>query len=128
MNPEKLILLADLDYAEIETSSPGSSGARNGVAVQQQTAAALLREVPNAVIIFSSRPDQVSSLYAGRGSENKHHRIFMYYWADAIKKRNRTMHSVIRHLENNVDYTSRRLHDRPQEIQVFGNTTLNPAE
>ncbi|HLR90087.1 MAG TPA: hypothetical protein VK040_03965 [Balneolaceae bacterium] len=128
MNPEKLILLADLDYAEIETSSPGSSGARNGVAVQQQTAAALLREVPNAVIIFSSRPDQVSSLYAGRGSENKHHRIFMYYWADAIKKRNRTMHSVIRHLENNVDYTSRRLHDRPQEIQVFGNTTLNPVE
>lgn len=128
MNPEKLILLADLDYPEIGTSSPGSADGRNYVAVQQQTAAALLRAVPNAVIIFSSRPDQVSSLFAGRGSENKHHRIFIYYWADAIKKRNLTIHSVIRHLENNVDYTSRRLHDRPQEIQVFGNTTLNPAE
>lgn len=128
MNPEKLIVLADFDYSPLETDDQNNNNARINSEVQQQTAVRLLRSIPNSVMIFSSKPDQLSSLYAGRGSENKQHRIFIYYWADAIKKRNRTLHDVIRHLENNVDYTSRRLHDRPQEVQAFGNATINPSE
>lgn len=128
MNPEKFIVLADFDYSPLDTEEQNNNTARINSEVQQQTAARLLRDAPNSVIIFSSRADQTSSLYAGRGSENKQHRIFIYYWADAIKKRSRSVHDIIRHLENNVDYTSRRLHDRPQEIQTFGNATINPAE
>jgi len=38
------------------------------------------------------------------------------------------MSDLIRHLENNIDYTSRRLQDRPQEVRAFGNFTLNIAQ
>ncbi|TVQ04570.1 MAG: hypothetical protein EA359_06200 [Balneolaceae bacterium] len=91
----------------------------------QETANRLLRRIPNSVIVFSNRPGQTSSIYTGAGMENKRHHIFNYYWADALKKRNTRMSAIIRHLENNVDYTSRRLHDRPQEILAYGNFTLN---
>lgn len=128
MSPEKFIVLVDLDFSSGSSVNQNNNGTRVNSQVQQQTAARLLRSAPNSVMIFSSRPDQTSSLYAGRGSENKQHRIFIYYWADAIKKRSRTVSDVIRHLENNVDYTSRRLHDRPQEVQAFGNMTINPTE
>jgi hypothetical protein len=90
----------------------------------QETANRLLRRIPNSVVVFSNRPGQASSIYTGTGMENKRHHIFNYYWADALKRRNTRMSAIIRHLENNVDYTSRRLHDRPQEILAYGNFTL----
>jgi len=125
INPSALFLQADLQYGFINGES-SSSAVRSGYnSVLQQVAGRLQRIIPNSFILFSHRPGQQSSVYTSVGFENQRHHIFNYYWADAIKKRNTRVHELIRHLENNVDYTSRRLHDRPQEIQAFGNFSLN---
>lgn len=125
LNPLAVYLFGDFEYSVAQ---------RNGILAPlrsaytyalQETANRLLRRIPNSVILFSNRPGQTSSIYTGAGMENKRHHIFNYYWADAIRRRNTRMSAIIRHLENNVDYTSRRLHDRPQEILAFGNFTLN---
>ncbi len=128
INPNALFLMADLDFIEhpdYRTESISRSAQAQSL---QFVANSLLRRNPNSVVVFSNRPGQKSSLYAGRGTVNMRHHIFNYYWAEAIQRRNRTMADIIRHLENNVDYTSRRFHDRPQEIQAFGNFTLSITE
>ena len=128
INPGSLFLLADLEFTPVY----GQEGQAVSRSVQAQAlqflANGLLRRIPNSVILFSNRPGQRSSLYTGAGMVNMRHHIFNYYWADAIKRRNTRMSDIIRHLENNVDYTSRRLHDRSQEIQAFGNFTLDISE
>tara|TARA_R100001143_G_scaffold63603_2_gene73689 strand:- start:23958 stop:25697 length:1740 start_codon:yes stop_codon:yes gene_type:complete len=122
MNPGSLFFFSDLEFTEDEN---GSAQSRLGaVQVLVETANALTRRLPNSVLLFSNRPGQKSSVYASSGFQNQRHNIFNYYLADAIKRRNTRMSDIIRHLENNVDYTSRRLHDRSQDIQAFGNTTL----
>jgi len=122
MNPRSLFLFADLEFSEGITDSTQS---RLGtVQVLVETANELTRRLPNSVLLFSNRPGQKSSIYASSGFQNLRHHIFNYYLADAIKKRNTRMSDIIRYLENNVDYTSRRLHDRSQDIQAFGNTML----
>lgn len=122
MNPEALFIFSDLEFThDINGSTQGRQGA---VQVLVETANELTRRLPNSVMLFSNRPGQKSSIYASSGFQNQRHHIFNYYLADAIKRRNTRMSDIIRHLENNVDYTSRRLHDRSQDIQAFGNTTL----
>lgn len=125
INPSALFLIADLEYSFMNGESTSSAVRSTYNSVLQEASQRLLRVLPNSFILFSHRPGQQSSIYTAAGLENQRHHIFNYYWADAIKKRNTRVYELIRHLENNVDYTSRRLHDRPQEIQAFGNFTLN---
>lgn len=126
INPSSLALFADVEF--ITESSSNGVEARNYLSALQEFSNDLLRRIPNSAIIFSHRPGQQSSLYIGGDTENKRHHIFTYYLAEAMKRRNTEISDIVRHLENNVDYTSRRLHDRPQEVQVFGNLTIDIAE
>lgn len=127
MNPSSVVVFADLDFSYEDQSNYQNRGLNSQNALQK-FADIFLRTIPNSAIVFSNRPDQNSSLYIGGDSENKRHHIFPYFLADAFKKRNSTLSAVVRYLENNVDYTSRRLHDRPQEIQAYGNLTINLAD
>ncbi|TVR17906.1 MAG: hypothetical protein EA391_03520 [Balneolaceae bacterium] len=125
INPAALFLMADLQFG-FGNGETASSASRSGYnSVLQEFSGRLQRIIPNSFILFSHRPGQRSSVYAAAGFENQRHHIFNYYWAEAIKRRNTRVHELVRHLENNVDFTSRRLHDRPQEIQAFGNFSLN---
>jgi hypothetical protein len=126
LNPGALYIFVDLDYDTWEGSN-GRGRNGNGVLLQQ-AADAVLSQIPNSAIIFSNRPGQRSRLYTGVIDGNRRHHIFNYYWAEAIKQRNTRISDLLQHLRSNVDYTSRRLHDRPQEIQAFGNFTLNMAQ
>lgn len=126
INPSSVVLFADVEFI-MENSSNGVT-ARGYQAALQEFSNELLRKIPNSAIIFSHRPGQQSSLFIDGDSENKRHHIFTYYLAEAMKMRNTTISEIVRHLENNVDYTSRRLHDRPQEIEAFGNLTIDIAE
>ena len=124
INPESMFLYVDLEFSGNENERELGNGRSSSTLALFQTAGILLRKLPNSAIIFSNRPGQRSSVYASSGLENQRHHIFNYYLADAIKRRNVRIADIVRHLENNVDYTSRRYHDRPQEVIVFGNTTL----
>lgn len=126
-SPEKLFVFADLEYLRIDDGLQQISP-RNGNGGSQQAAAdRILRMMPNSVIIFGNTTSQQPSMYTGRFEDDKRHYLFPYFWAEALKQRKTQMSDLIRHLENNIDYTSRRLQDRPQEIRAFGNFTLNIA-
>lgn len=122
---EKTFVFVDLEYLD---ASAGSRPVRLGTqqsGVQQNVANVLLREQPNSIVIYGNKPGHASSMYSGSVNDDKRHHIFPYFLAEALQQRRTRMSSLVRHLENNVDYTSRRLHDRSQEINVFGNLTLN---
>lgn len=125
INPESLFLFTDLQYVG-QPASESDGFNRNGeIALLQQSANIILQDLPNSAIVFSNKPGQQSAIYSGLLDGNKRHSVFNYYWAEAIQQRQTRISDLVRHLERNIDYTSRRLHDQPQEIQAFGNLTLN---
>lgn len=123
---DKLFLFVDLEYIdEVVDGRVVPLSAVNG-GKQQQLANVLLRDFPNAFVLFGNRVGQNSSIYSGGVvDDDKRHHVFPYFLAEALKQRKTQMSELYRHLENNVDYTARRLHDRPQEIQGFGNFMLD---
>lgn len=78
----------------------------------------------NFGLLFSSDGRSDSQLYTKQAIAQKYHSIFSYYLADAIKKGNYTSSQLISYVQRNVDYTSRRLHDTPQNIVYFGNANI----
>jgi len=125
VSSKSIVVFVDLEFQH-EYNSVASNG--NGdVSVYLNFVNRILSSQPNSVIIFGSKPNQSSRLYAGNQNDYKRHHIFNYYLAQALQQRRTRVFDLIRHLENNVDYTSRRLYDRPQEIVSFGNLTLNLA-
>ncbi|MDZ7773979.1 MAG: caspase family protein [Balneolaceae bacterium] len=87
----------------------------------------LLDGPDEAAVFVASGLDQQSALYLNQSGEDKKHHIFTYYFARAIQQRNTLAGAIQQFLQRNVSYTSRRLHDRPQEIHFFGNTEVNLA-
>lgn len=128
MNPGSLFLFIDLDYSARDQQSSNQLNRNGSSGLLQRTANNIIRDLPNSVVLFSNRPGQQSSLYTGILDGNKRHSIFNYFLAEAIQQRKTRMSDLVNHLDRNVDYTSRRLHDQPQEIQAFGNLNLNLAQ
>jgi hypothetical protein len=128
MNPGSLFLFIDLDYSTGDQQSLNQINRNGSSGLLQRTANSILRDLPNSVIVFSNRPGQQSSIYTGILDGNKRHSIFNYFLAEGIQQRKTRMSDLVNHLDRNVDYTSRRLHDLPQEIQAFGNLNLNLAQ
>ena len=84
----------------------------------------ILANNPNSAIIVSSTENQRSRNYSSPQGEQKRHSIFTYFIADAIKKGAVTVSDIVNHLQRNVDYTSRRLHNQPQHVLFFGKNTI----
>lgn len=125
---EKMFIFVDLDYVEeLEDGQIISFLNANG-GKQQRLANRLLRDFPNAFILFGNRIGQSSLVYSGSVEDDKRHHIFPYFWAQAIQRRKTQMSELVRHLESNVDYTARRIHDKPQEVRGFGNFMLDITE
>ncbi|MDZ7757629.1 hypothetical protein [Rhodohalobacter sp.] len=128
MNPGSLFLFIDLDYSVSDQQTSNGINRNGSSGLLQRTANNILRDLPNSVVVFSNRPGQQSSIYTGILDGNKRHSIFNYFLAEAIQQRKTRMSDLVNHLDRNVDYTSRRLHDQPQDIQAFGNLNLNLAQ
>lgn len=127
-NPGKVVIFVDVSYQREGVqyqNGPNSNGYRT---VMRQLADVILNDLPESAVIFSNMPGQQSSLYTSQADGNKRHHIFNYFLAEALQQRKTRISDLIQHLQNNVDYTSRRLHDQPQEVRAFGNMSLNLAE
>lgn len=127
-NAEKMFVYVDLEYVEEVENGQIISFMNSNGGKQQRLANRLLRDFANAYVLFGNRIGQSSSEFSGSPEDDKRHHIFPYYWAEAIQERKTQMSELLRHLENNVDYTSRRLHDKPQEVQGFGKLMLDIAK
>jgi hypothetical protein len=119
----KLIIFLDLEFPD--QLREGELPVNNGVTLFRDLTESVLELNENSALIFSSRPDQQTGIYESVRFEQKYHHIFPYYIAQALQQRRTELNSLVRYIENQVDYTSRRLHDRPQTIQAFGNLSLN---
>jgi hypothetical protein len=111
---EELIVLLDVDNIDDE----------NQVLIEP-LANQILENKANSSIIVSSSETQRSRNYSRMGGEQKRHSIFSYFIADAIKEGATTVFEIVNHLQRNVDYTSRRLHNQPQHILFFGESDLS---
>lgn len=113
----ELIVLLDLDNVDDEDEN-----------ILEPLANQILENNPNAAILVSSTESQRSQNYSSSAGEQKRHSIFSYFIADAIKSGSITVTEVLNHLQRNVDYTSRRLHNQPQHILFFGTSELSFIE
>lgn len=127
LTSKKLIVFIDLSYRE-HLQEYVVSGNNNGVSIYRQISESVQELNQNSALIFSARPDQKSGIYESVRFEQNYHHIFTYYLAQGLQQRRTILSNLVRYIENQVDYTSRRLHDRPQTIQAFGNLTINLSD
>ncbi|MEX2573878.1 MAG: hypothetical protein WD317_06255 [Balneolaceae bacterium] len=118
---EKMVAFMDLQFAPPHKPASGS----NSTDAYRQIAGSVSAQNENSALVFSSRPDQTSGLFESLRYENRYHHIFPYFVAQALQQRKTTLSELVRHVENQVEYTSRRLYDRPQTIQAYGNLSIN---
>ncbi|MEX0778369.1 MAG: SH3 domain-containing protein [Balneolales bacterium] len=79
----------------------------------------------NAAVYFASNLTQKAGIYASRdGRQNHNHGIFTYYFVSALKSGRTTTGEILGSLQRNVTFTSRRLFDRAQDPQMFGNSSI----
>jgi hypothetical protein len=122
---QKTVLLADIEFNH--ELSQEDVNARN---LMMRRPLRNLSEIitnynPRSVILFGSSIEQNSAVYLSNSGEDKKHRIFPYFFARALQERRTNMAEIYQFLERNVSYHARRLHDHPQDPQLFGRITLD---
>lgn len=125
----QLVLFIDLEFNHSQRPIPDDVQTNDRrMSALFQFSNRVLQLKPNSAILFSSGGGQASGLFAGTRTENMYHHIFPYYLAKGLQQRRTMLSELTRYLESQVDYTSRRLFDRAQEIHAFGNLTINLAD
>jgi len=113
---KQVTVLADLNFSAF---GPYNTGILNNLAE------ALISWKDQSAIIFSSKPNEASYSYMSQSSEKKYHYIFPYFIAQALREDKTILSEMVNHLEFNISYTSRRIHDKPQEISAFGDLNMH---
>lgn len=91
----------------------------------REAAQEFLADRPQAALFLAANRGQLAGRYRSPdGRENNQYGIFTYFFFDAIRQGLSTANDLQRHLERNVDYTSRRLFDRGQSPRFFGEPEL----
>ena len=119
----ELFVVGDFSFSA-ENQESAISRAKYYDAFYALNSTLLTKKNINFGLLFSSDGRSDSQLYTKQAIAQKYHSIFSYYLADAIKKGNYTSSQLINYVQRNVDYTSRRLHDTPQNIVYFGNANI----
>lgn len=119
----KLIMLADIEFNALSKEPLISESVIDLEQPLRKISQAITRSNPNATVIFGAQVNQSSELYVTDTGEDKKHHIFPYFFARALQERRTEIGAIFQYLQRNIPYTSRRLHDRSQDPQIFGNTT-----
>lgn len=117
------IVLSDIDYSSSVTKFDLSRNEQQRIIDTQM--AAFSNSQGNKVLLMGERLDQPSSLYFSNRGEDKKHHVFPYFFAKALQQRKTGISAIYQYLERNVSYTARKLHDRPQDPLLIGNTSLD---
>lgn len=80
---------------------------------------------PKTAVIFSNDITQLSGEYKSNdGRINNRYSIASYFFIKAIKEQRSTVGDIFQYMENNINFTSRLLHNRAQSPVFFGDPTL----
>lgn len=112
---EELIVFADFDFI---------SGSEENV-LTKKLGDQIVDSNSKSSVIFASSESQRSGSYSSSNGEQKRHSIFTYFIAEALKNGETNISGILNYLQRNVDYTSRRLHNAPQNVIYFGNADLS---
>ena len=115
----KALLIADVDFSHSNASQLSNKEKRT---VIEKSVAGL---TDDATFIFGSAIGEPSRLYQSASGEDKKHHIFPYFLAKALQQGRTDVSAIYKLLEQNISYTSRRLHDRPQSPLIFGNYSFS---
>lgn len=119
-NP-KTFVVADIDFSR---SMPERILEIEKEGILRSNASALTGN-PQTVLITSSQLGQPSRLYRSSTGEDKKHHIFPYFFARALQQKRTSASKIFDLLQRNISYTSRRLHDRPQQALILGDRSLS---
>ncbi|MEX1211723.1 MAG: hypothetical protein WEA36_02635 [Balneolaceae bacterium] len=119
-------MIAFLDLTYLDPEELTSDG--NESELLNDLYAAVEEVQPESVLVFASRPGQESGRYESLRFENRYHHIFPYYVAQAWKQGITRMDRLVDYIRNQVDYTSRRLHDRPQNVSAVGRFQIDLSQ
>lgn len=123
LNNDKIIVLADIEFNPLLEEPDISESEIDLKQPLRRISEIITDSNPNATVIFGSQVNQDSELYVSDGGEDKKHHLFPYYFAKALQERRTNIGSIFQYLQRNIPYTSRRIHDRSQDPQIFGNTS-----
>jgi len=125
---KRCIIVVDVDFQmNINSNNPVVPDFLDA-SLYRMDAAELLNR-PETAILFSNAPSEYSGEYVSKDRKtNNRYSIATYYFIKAIKDRRRQIGDIFNYMENNVNFTSRLLHDRPQTPLFLGNPTISLAE
>ncbi len=92
--------------------------------VLEEAAASFLNR-PNTALLVGAQPGQFAGAYTSAdGKTDNRYGIASYFFVKAIKEHRKTVGDIFRYMDNNVNFTSRLLHNRPQDPMLLGNPDL----
>lgn len=115
----KTLVAADIDFSHSNAVKLSNQEKRSSL----RSTATNLPE--SAALVLGSTIGQPSRLFQSQSGEDKKHHIFPYFLARALQKGRTRLSEIYELLDQNVSYTSRRLHDRPQSPLIFGNRSFS---
>lgn len=117
------IVVVDVDYVSNPSNATGTVGT-SGFELYRQIAADFLNR-PNTAVIFTNQVQQKSGEYVSRdGRVNNRYSIGTYFFAKALKENRSRVGDIFQFMDNNINFTSRLLHDRAQSPVFLGNPDL----
>lgn len=116
------LVLTDIDFSKSDSTGYSANRAQR---IIEQNVDELIQSNEKASVFFSTHLNQPTSLYMTPTGEDKKHHIFPYFFARALQLRRTRLAEIYQYLERNVSYTARKLHDRPQDPLLLGNTLLD---
>lgn len=123
LTEDKLIVLADIEFNPLSNEPVIAESEVDLKQPLRRVSQIMTDDNSEATIIFGSEINQDSELYVTDRGEDKKHHIFPYFFAKALQERSTNLGAIYQYLQRNIPYTSRRLHDRSQDPQIFGNTS-----
>lgn len=120
---EKILVLGDIDFSHSLKST--SISANEQQRLVESEASILTDSSKKVSFLMGEHLDQPSSMYFSNSGEDKKHHILPYFFAKALQQRKTSLSDIYQFLERNVSYTSRKLHDRPQDPLLIGDTSLD---
>nr|WP_240894702.1 caspase family protein [Fodinibius halophilus] len=118
------VILSDVDFSQSLTNNISVIKTQRILESSIQN----LDNDDNWAVLFGSQLNQESQVYISQSGSGKKHRILPYFFAKALQNRTTDLSEIYQYLERNVSYTARKLHDRPQDPLLLGNTKLDLAE
>jgi hypothetical protein len=121
--------LRGLPVNRIQVLIDADFSARNASAVGSQTnpsyaqlASIVTNSNNKSWVLFASEPSQLAGTYVSSDRRtDRIHGILTYYFCRALQDGNTENDMIMRYLQRNMTFTSRRLHNRPQDPTFFGN-------